>query len=202
MTQNLEPERNENMEVGVKGELFNGELLLTSALFQITKKNAREQTSPGVYELVGELRSRGIELGVSGNLGDKVQLFGGYTYTDAKLVNSVNAANEGKPFANIPKHSASLLATYALTDRFEIGGQVYHQSKIFGGSQVAGTAFVPSYTRFDAVARWQVREGLEARVNVLNLTDKLYYDAIYRSGSPFAYVAPGRSATLSLTASF
>ena len=202
VTQNLEPERNENMEVGVKGELFNGEMLLTGALFQITKQNAREQTTPGVYELVGKLRSRGVELGVSGNLGDKVQLFGGYTYTDAKLVNSVNAANEGRPFANIPKHSASLLATYAVTDRFEIGGQVYHQSKIYGGSQVAGTAFVPSYTRFDAVARWQMREGLEARVNVLNLTDKLYYDAIYRSGSPFAYVAPGRSATLSLTASF
>ena len=61
---------------------------------------------------------------------------------------------------------------------------------------------MPSYTRFDAVARWQPAEWLEARLNVLNLTDKLYYDAIYRSGSPFAYVAPGRSATLSLTASF
>ena len=202
VTQNLEPERNKNMEVGVKGELFNGELLLTGALFQITKTNAREQTSPGVYELVGKLRSRGAEIGVTGNFGERVQLFGGYTYTDAKLVNSVNAANEGKPFANIPKHSASLLATYAVTDHVQIGGQVHYQGKVFGGTQVAGTAHLPAYTRFDAVARWQPVEWLEARLNVLNLTDKLYYDAIYRSGSPFAYVAPGRSATLSLTASF
>jgi catecholate siderophore receptor len=202
VTQNLEPERNESFEVGAKGELFDGKLLLTGALFQITKKNAREQVTPGVYDLVGKLRSRGAELAVTGNLGEKIQLFGGYTYTDAKLVDSVNAANEGKPFANIPKHSASLLATYALTDHVQVGGQVYHQSKIFGGSQVAGTAFVPSYTRFDAVARFKPLEWLEARLNVLNLTNQTYYDAIYRSGAPFAYIAPGRSATLSLTASF
>lgn len=202
VTQNLEPERNESFEVGAKGELFDGKLLLTGALFQITKKNAREQVTPGVYDLVGKLRSRGAELVVTGNLGEKIQLFGGYTYTDAKLVDSVNAANEGKPFANIPKHSASLLATYALTDHVQVGGQVYYQSKIFGGSQVAGTAFVPSYTRFDAVARFKPLEWLEARLNVLNLTNETYYDAIYRSGAPFAYIAPGRSATLSLTASF
>jgi catecholate siderophore receptor len=202
VTQNLEPERNESFEVGAKGELFDGKLLLTGALFQITKKNAREQVTPGVYDLVGKLRSRGAELAVTGNLGEKIQLFGGYTYTDAKLVDSVNAANEGKPFANIPKHSASLLATYALTDHVQVGGQVYYQSKIFGGSQVAGTAFVPSYTRFDAVARFKPLEWLEARLNVLNLTNETYYDAIYRSGAPFAYIAPGRSATLSLTASF
>jgi catecholate siderophore receptor len=202
VTQNLEPERNESFEVGAKGELFDGKLLLTGALFQTTKKNAREQVTPGVYDLVGKLRSRGAELAVTGNLGEKIQLFGGYTYTDAKLVDSVNAANEGKPFANIPKHSASLLATYALTDHVQVGGQVYYQSKIFGGSQVAGTAFVPSYTRFDAVARFKPLEWLEARLNVLNLTNQTYYDAIYRSGAPFAYIAPGRSATLSLTASF
>jgi len=52
------------------------------------------------------------------------------------------------------------------------------------------------------VARYRITDGLEARVNVLNLTDKRYFDAIYRSGSPFSYVAPGRSATFSLTAKF
>ena len=39
---------------------------------------------------------------------------------------------------------------------------------------------------------------MEARVNVNNITNKRYYDAIYRSGAPFAYVAPGRSAVLTL----
>jgi catecholate siderophore receptor len=34
---------------------------------------------------------------------------------------------------------------------------------------------------------------------VTNLTDKRYYDAIYRSGTPFSFVAPGRQATVSVT---
>lgn len=197
-TQNLAPERNRAWEGGAKWETPDGNLLLTAAAFQITKANARENIGGNVYELVGKLRSRGVELGVNGTLFDVLQLFGGYTYTDATIVESTNAANVGRPFANIPKHSANLLATVMLGDRVEVGGQVHYQSKIFGGSLAAGNAHVPGYVRLDAIARFKPTEWLEARVNINNLTDKRYYDAIYRSGSPFAYIAPGRSAFLTL----
>jgi catecholate siderophore receptor len=73
---------------------------------------------------------------------------------------------------------------------------------MFGGSQLAGTAKVPGYVRFDAVARYALSDNVQMRVNVLNVTDKRYYDAIYRSGSPFAYIAPGRSAFFTLTGTF
>lgn len=201
-TANLDPERNRSWELGAKYEMFDGELLLTAAAFQITKSNARENIGGNVYELVGKLRSRGFEFGINGNIGSRIQVFGGYTYTDAKIIDSVTVANIGRRFANIPRHSASLLATYSITDHFQLGGQVYYQDKLFGGTLAAGTANVPGYARFDAVARWEPIKGYQLRLNVLNLTDKVYYDAIYRSGTPFAYIAPGRSATLSLTASF
>lgn len=201
-TADLAPERNRSWEAGAKWEAAGGELLLTAALFQITKANAREQTSPGVYALAGELRSRGVELSVAGNLTSRLQLFGAYTYNDATIVQSANAANVGRRFANIPQHSGSLLLTYALTSRVQIGGQVYAQDAFYGGTLAAGTAMVPGYVRFDAVARWRPTDALELRLNVLNLTDRVYYDAIYRSGAPFAYIAPGRSATLTATLSF
>ena len=89
-----------------------------------------------------------------------------------------------------------------LAQNFEVGGQVHYQSEFFGGSLAAGTARSPGYTRFDAVARYKPLSWLEARLNVNNLTDETYYDAIYRSGSPFAYVAPGRSAVFTLTARY
>ena len=197
-TQNLEPERNQAWEGGIKWETPDGNLLITAAAFQITKDNARENIGGNVYELVGKLRSRGAELGVNGTLFDVLQLFGGYTYTDAKIVESVAVANVGRAFANIPKHSANLLATVKIGDRIEVGGQAHYQSKIYGGTLAAGTAHVPGYVRLDAVARWKPLDWLEARINVNNLTDKRYYDAIYRSGSPFAYVAPGRSAFFTL----
>jgi catecholate siderophore receptor len=197
-TQNLVPERNRSWEAGAKYETPDGKLLLTAAAFQITKANARENIGGNVYELVGKLRSRGFELGVNGVLFDRVQLFGGYTYTDAKIVESATAANVGRPFANIPKHSANLLATAHVTDTIEVGGQVHYQSKFFGGTLAAGSAFVPGYARFDLLARWEATDWLEARLNLNNITDKRYYDAIYRSGSPFAYIAPGRSAVMTL----
>jgi len=201
-TANLEPERNKAWEAGVKWETGEGKLLLTAAAFRIDKDNARENIGNGVYDLVGKLRSQGFEASAAGTLFDRLQLFGGYTYTDAKIVASNNAANVGRPFANIPKHSANLLATWRFTERFEAGGQVHWQSKVFGGSAAAGSAHFPGYARLDLVARYQLAPRFEARVNVNNVTNKTYYDAIYRSASPFAYVAPGRSAMLTLTAKY
>lgn len=200
-TQNLEPERNESYEAGIKYEI-GGDFLVTAAVYQITKENAREQTSPGVFELVGKQRSRGVELGFNGNVTSRLQLFGGFTYNDAKIVDSSVAANVGRRLANTPQVSASMLATYAITDTIQFGGQVYYQDEIFGGTTFANTAFAPEYVRFDAVARWQPSQRFELRANVLNVTDERYYDAIYRSGAPFAYIAPGRSATLTATVTF
>lgn len=196
---NLQPERNKAWEGGVKWETAGGKLLLSAAAFRITKENARELQGDGTYQLVGKLRSQGFEASVNGTLFERLNLFGGYTYTDAKIVASSNAANVGKIFANIPKHSASLLATLLVTSNFEFGGQATYRSELFGGTAAAGTARVPGYTRFDIVARWKPTTWLETRLNVNNVTDKTYYDAIYRSATPFAYVAPGRSAMLTFT---
>ncbi len=198
-TANLSPERNKAWEAGVKWETAGGHLLLTGAAFRIDKDNARENMGGGVYALVGKLRSQGVEASVTGTLFQRLELFGGYTWTDAKIVSSLNAANVGRRFANIPRHSANLLATWHFTDAFEAGGQAHWQSKVYGGSAAAGSAHFPAYARFDFVAKWKPTDRIEARVNVNNVTNKTYYDAIYRSGSPFAYVAPGRSAVLALT---
>jgi len=201
-TANLEPERNKAWEIGAKWEAGEGKLLLTAAAYRIDKDNARENLGNGVYDLVGKLRSQGFELSAAGTLFRRLQLFGGYTYTDAKIIASNTPANVGRPFANIPKQSANLLATWRFSERFEAGGQVHWQTKVFGGSAAAGAASFPGYARFDLVARYQLTDRFEARVNVNNVTNKTYYDAIYRSASPFAYVAPGRSAMLTLTAKY
>ena len=201
-TANLSPERNKAWEAGVKWETAGGHLLLTGAAFRIDKDNARENLGNGVYDLVGKLRSQGFEASASGTLFERLQLFGGYTYTDAKIIASLTAANVGRRFANIPQHSANLLATWHFSDAFEAGGQAHYQSTVYGGSAAAGSAHYPGYARFDLVAKWKPSERIEARLNINNVTDKTYYDAIYRSAAPFAYVAPGRSAVLAVTVKY
>jgi catecholate siderophore receptor len=198
--QNLEPERNKAYELGAKWEVADGHLLLTAAAFRIDKTNARENLGGGVYANVGKQRSQGFELGVNGNITSRWSVYGGYTYLDATVqASQANPASEGRRFANVPRHSFSLLSSYALTDKFAIGAQAYYRSRIYGGNLEANDNSVPGYWKFDAVARYRPTDTIELRANVLNIFDKRYYDAIYRSGTPFSYVAPGRSATLSVS---
>jgi len=193
--EDLKPERNKAYEMGIKYEVT-PDLLVSGAVFQIDKKNAREQVSPGVFALVGKLRSRGAEIGIDGNITPRWSVFGGFTYLDAEITASTNPDNVGARFPNVPKYNFSLLTTYHLTEWLSVGGQAYYQSNLHGGTYASTTATVPGYWRFDAVARVRPSSRTEVRLNVLNISDERYYDAIYRSGTPFAYVAPGRSATL------
>lgn len=202
-TVNLDPERNRSYEVGVKWTPNDGDLLLTAAAFRIDKTNARVNAPGGTVQVLGgEQRSQGIELGVAGSLTDRIALFGGYTLIDAEVRESPNPAEVGGRFPNVPKHSFSMLAMFEVVEGVQVGGQAFYASKRFGGSNVAGEAMLPGYWRFDATARWQATPGLEFRLNALNLANTTYYDAIYRSGTPFAYVAPGRSVLASAAFTF
>ncbi len=56
--QALAPEKSKSVEAGAKWDLYDGNLSLTSAIFQTQKDNARSQISTGVYELTGDVRVR------------------------------------------------------------------------------------------------------------------------------------------------
>ncbi len=125
-------------------------------------------------------------------------MFGGYTYLDARVLPTASPAVAGGRFPNVAEHSFALLSTYRLFPGFTAGGQLFYTSARYGGSTVASTATLPGYWRFDLTAKAAITSKVELQVNVLNLTDRVYYDAIYRSAAPFAYIAPGRSALATL----
>ena len=202
-TINLDPERNRAYEAGVKWTPNDGDVLLTAAAFRIDKTNARVNLLGGTVQVLGgRQRSQGFELGIAGSVTDGLALFGGYTYLDAKVLASTSAAEVGGQFANVPRHSVSLLAMVELVEGVEVGGQAFYSSRRFAGTTAANQASLPPYARFDATARWRATPRIEFRLNALNLTDKVYYDAIYRSGTPFTYVAPGRSVLASAAYTF
>lgn len=198
----LGPERNTAYELGTKWELFDRKLLVTAALFQTTKENARETIGVGAAaELVdtGEYRVRGIEFGFSGNITSALSIYGGAVFMDSEILKSENPNNVGKDFANIAHTTFNLLAKYKVTDRLTIGGQATYRGEVQGGSFAAtNNNELPSYWRFDALAEYQVSKNIDLQINVVNLTNETYYDAFYRSGSPYVYVAPGRAAYATL----
>src|SRR5882757_1432472 len=213
------PEKNTAIEVGTKWELFNRHLLVTAALFQTEKENARESQNTTVNGQTVSLisagaayRIRGIDLGAGGKITDEWSVFGGLVLMQSEVTKSlvpspqplIYPTNVGLQLANVAHQSFSLLTKYQLTDIWELGGQAVYRSKMYGGTFLAanqGTS-IPDYWRFDAFAEAKVNANWTAKLFIANLTNKLYYDALYQSATPFVFVAPGRSASLVLSARF
>lgn len=198
----LDPEEVTNFEVGAKATFFGEKLSASITYFDLKRENAQIQVSPGVYAQVGEAAAKGVELGLSGAVTERWDVFGGYTYMDTELVRGAyNVINEGDPLANSPKHSFSLFTTYEVTDTLTLGGGAYYVSKSFGGNQGGaggGTnrIYAPSYWRFDAFASYRISENVDLQLNVQNVADEAYI--IRTNGVHHADYGPARQAILTL----
>ena len=205
-TVQLEPEDSESFELGAKANVFHDTLALSAAAFKTTRKNAQIQIDANTYAQVGEVEVKGFELGFSGNVTPKWQVFGGYTYMDSELVRGAyTSVNQGDPLANTPKHTFSTFTTYKITRRIALGGGAYYVSTSFGGNQGgagggANRVYAPSYTRYDAFASWSINPKVDLQLNVQNLTDERYIART--NGVHHADPAPGRQAILTLNVKY
>jgi catecholate siderophore receptor len=192
----LAPEKNRSFEFGTKWNVLDNGLALTAAVFRLEKTNARlpDPNNPGFNFLAGAQRVDGFQIGVLGRLTPDWQISAGYTYLDGSVTKSEpGAAPVGSPLPNTAKHSFSLFTEYRLTRRFELGG---------GGNYVSGRLAqnsaplkaVPGYWVFDAMAKYDLSQKLSLQLNVNNLFDAYYYDAIH----PW-HVVPGAGRTALLT---
>jgi catecholate siderophore receptor len=199
--QALSPEENKSTEVGTKWELFDRHLLVTAALFETVKSNARETSGSNIIA-GAEYRVRGIDLGMGGKITDKWSVFAGAVFMESKVLKSIDATQVGAQLANIAHESFNLLTKYQLTEPWEIGGQATYASQIYGGTFGAVNGNVlPSHWRFDAFTEYRFDKHLKAKVSVNNIFDTVYYDAFYRSNTPFTFIAPGRSVWFTLQGS-
>ena len=71
---------------------------------------------------------------------------------------------------NTPKNSFSLWTTYDITSKLTIGGGAFYVDEVYG--DVGNTVYVPSYTRYDAMASYKLTKNVDLQLNVQNLTDK------------------------------
>ena len=199
----LEPEKNTAIEIGTKWELFDRHLLATVALFQTEKGNAREPNPAGGTNpptSSGAFRVRGIEFGAQGKVSERWSVYGGLVVMETEVTKSSNPDFVGRDLANIPKTQFNLLSKYQLTDRLSVGGQAIYASEVFGGLFAVGTEgnHIPAHWRFDLLSEYKFSNNFSAQLNVVNITNELYYDAVYRNATPFAFVAPGRAGYLTL----
>jgi catecholate siderophore receptor len=203
------PEKTRNLELGTKWNLFNDKLLATAALFRIDKKDVMEQAADSTgYDSAGQLntggnRVKGGEIGLTGNLTDKLSTQFGFALMKSEITDSATATNIGGRLAGFADRSGFLQLRYQATDAFSFGGTATHSSEVYAGQpdSPATTRHLPAWTVFDAFASYRVNERLNTRLNVRNLADKDYYLAAYRSGS-FTYIGDARNAWLTVEYEF
>jgi catecholate siderophore receptor len=191
---NLDPEKNETTEVGVKVDVLNKRLSLTGAVFRTDKTNARV-TDPALNVMVleGLVRVQGIELGAVGRVTDQWQVFAGYTYLDSEFLESPDPAQIGKRLLNTPRNAFSLWTTYDVTQKWTVGGGVFFVDEVFANA--ANDAMVPSYWRLDLMTSYKITNNILAQLNIYNLTNEYYFAQVYNN---WAVPGAGRSAALTL----
>lgn len=200
----LAPEENTSIEFGAKYSV-NPNLLFTAALFQTTKDHAREDIGRGADAVTADTlkyRMRGIELGVAGNVTERFAVFGGATVMNSEVLESQNSDDIGASIANIAHEQFSLLGTYDVTDDWMVGARVTVAGKRDLGSTAANGNTLPSYVVLDLMTEYAMSQNATLKAGITNAFDETYYDAAYRSGSPFTYVAPGREVSLALEMKF
>lgn len=169
----LEPERFNSYEVGAKWDILDN-LSATIALYRLDRTNTRAAgPTPGIILLTGRQRSRGLELGLAGNITRKWQVNAAYTLQDAEVTQTTTAAPAGRDVAQTPRHLFALWNRYDVNRHFGVGLGVYHQSESF--NTISNAAILPSYTRLDAALYVPITKGIEAQVNIENLTNARYF---------------------------
>lgn len=205
---NAAPEQSQNFEIGTKWNLMDEKLLLSAAVFQITKSDVIEggndSYASGGSLNTGKNRVEGIELGLSGNLTNKLSGQFGIAWMDSETLESYDDKNVGKPKANFAETSANLQLRYQALPKLAIGGNLTHASQIFGGqpdAAASGRIKLPGYTVYDLFASYKFNDQLELRGNIQNIADEDYYTAVYRGGD-IVYIGDARSANLTLNYKF
>lgn len=190
------PEIGEQFEAGVKTQLFDDRLLATLAYYHLTKSNILTSVpgNPTISAAIGEARSQGIELDVTGQITDYFSVIGSYAYTDARITKN-NDGGEGSRLPNVPEHAGSLWLKYDFSGHQALEGFSVGLGGVAAGQREGnffyyGDPFqLPGYVRMDAFAayKWNVKKTpITAQINIRNLLDKTYYE----STDPDSNVSP------------
>jgi iron complex outermembrane recepter protein len=191
----IEPTKSNQLEVGVKTEVFDGKLAATLSAYQITKTNVLtiDPDDPDFSIPIGEVKSRGIELDVTGRIQPGWNIIGSVFINES----AVTVGDENSPVGNIlinaPRSGASLWSTYEI-QAGNLQGLGFGAGILYVGDVQAtlpNSFLIPAYFRTDAAIFYK-RDNWKAALNFKNLFDVNSYSSqsggIY-PGDPFTVLA-------------
>ena len=200
----LDAVTSEQKEIGVKWQLFDDRLMLSGALFDISKNGTlvTETLDIPVGDLIsetnqiGEQRHKGVELTAQGAATDRLFVMASTMYLDANYERDEEL--EGKRPTDAPKWSASLWTRYELNDAIAFNAGAFYEGERFADS--ANTITKDAYTRVDVGATYKLKVSktdVNLRLNIENL-----FDEDYLAGGGTNNVTIGEGTNVRLAAQF
>ncbi|GAA62620.1 iron complex outermembrane recepter protein [Pseudoalteromonas sp. BSi20311] len=194
----------EQKEVGVKWQLFDDRLMLSGALFDISKTGtlvSEDLINPigditSITTQAGEQRHKGFELAAQGAATDRLFVMASTMYLDANYERDEEL--EGKRPTDAPKWSASLWTRYELNDAIAFNAGAFYEGERFADN--ANTVTKEGYTRVDIGATYKLNlsnKDINLRLNIENLFDKNYL-----AGGGLNNVTVGEGTSVRLAAQF
>lgn len=211
----LPPKTGKNLELGIKGEWFDGALNGSFNLFRAYQEHAAAAVDSSLCKAssscsvdTGKVRAQGLEAEISGSPIKRLQLLAGYTYTQTKTLSAMRnvntAASNGTIYNSlVSRHMLRAWADYQLPGGlhdWSVGGGVTAQSgtyRVYSAIKLAQQG----YALWNARVQYRIDPRWTAALNVSNLFDKRYYQTVGYTTSGDYYGAP-RNWTLSLRGTF
>ena len=149
----LAPDTFSNREVGLKYDFASG-LSFTAAMFEIEQRSPQvADDDPATLDVV-ESQIDGFEFQLEGTVNPYWRISVAYSALDGEQVNRLGET--GLKPRELPDSMMSIWNQFSLTNNLEVGVGLTHQSESFINN--SNSAVLPSYTRVDASARYQLSE--------------------------------------------
>ncbi|MEH2446391.1 MAG: TonB-dependent siderophore receptor [Nostoc sp.] len=194
----FEPTKGTQYEAGIKADFLENRLSTTLAVYQITKTNITtddpNNDDPNYLIQIGEVRSQGIELDITGEILPGWKAIASYAHTNAEVTED-NLISVGNRLEDVPKNQASLWTTYELQNG-DFKGLGLGLGLFYVGARAVdldNSFEVPDYLRTDAAIYYR-RDALKAAINIRNLFDTEYFvdsngtRARVKTGAPFTII--------------
>jgi len=170
-TEDVQPQRFENSEVGLKWDL-NDALSLTTAVFRVERglfTSVDPNNMAQIITIPGSVTD-GMEIQLVGALTERWTVNAGYSYLDSTVD---GGTFDGNRTLQTPEHMASLWNRFDVTSRLDLALGVTYQDSYFVREDNA--VEVPGYTRVDAAAYYELSDQTRLQLNVENLFNTDYF---------------------------
>lgn len=190
-TQTFEPEHANQLEFGVKADLFSDKLTGTISYYDINVANL--VTSNPMYSAQGgEAQSKGFEFDLNAAPIKGLSIIAGYSYNDSKITQGDEGnvwLEQGKrPFWAGPKNLVNLWVTYKFDEgtleNFGLGfGGNYASENAILNSSVTGKFVLPEYTVLNGSVFYNTNK-FRVALNINNMTNKDYFNGGWSTLNP------------------